>query len=331
MGIHSVPIADTVAAIDRLKQMPLLQAQYRAAVDLLNRSEREAFLNVVDLGWLFAERWKMGQASDPRAVLSPDDVRLLRTALEPEYRRTCRFAKHLVEDFSAEDRASFLARESAAGYVITLTHLRSILPLVSSHRLQFLELFYQLSPTPAQLSKLILQSIPHCKAPSRTPADEKAEWLAQLGLDVEPEEVVARREIEERPDLLSRYREAIERVNQIFNTTLRDHIDLGRIGLAVKTDASLRHGPKGRIRATSAVKMLAAALGMHYEVFNNSLKLVETFTATELEMFCTRRSDTDLPITLGHLHWIARFDLQEKRNQLVELFYRESVSRKTIW
>src|ERR1700730_9298088 len=36
MGIHWVPIADTVAALDRLTQMPLLQAQYRAPKSALS-------------------------------------------------------------------------------------------------------------------------------------------------------------------------------------------------------------------------------------------------------------------------------------------------------
>jgi hypothetical protein len=331
VGIHSVPVADTIAAIDKLTQMPPLWAQYRAAVDLLNRTEREIFLNYVDLGWLFARRGKT-ESLDARTTLSEDDVSLLRTALEWEYRRPCGFAMHLVEQFTTEERGAFLARESAAGYVITLGHVRQILPLVSQHRREFLELFYQRSPTLAQICRLILKNTPHCKAPSRKAEETEAQFLAQFDLDDdEPEDVAARREIEDRPDLLARYREAIERSNQIFSARVRQRIELGRIGLAVKTDSSLRAGPRGQVRAASAVKLLAAALGMHYATFKESLKLVETFAAADLEMFCARKSDKDLPITVEHLRWIALIGLPDTCNKLIELFYCKSASCEYMW
>jgi hypothetical protein len=94
---------------------------------------------------------------------------------------------------------------------------------------------------------------------------------------------------------LARYREAIARCNQIFTADVRQFIALGRIGLAIKTDSSLRSTPRGRIRATSAVK----ALG--------------------------------LPITIVHLHWIARVDPPEMRNQFIELVCSRSASYAKTW
>jgi len=58
------------------------------------------------------------------------------------------------------------------------------------------------------------------------------------------------------------------------------------------------------MRAASAAKLLATALGMHFATFKESLRLVEVFTADELEMFCSRKSDTGFLITIAHLHWL---------------------------
>jgi hypothetical protein len=112
--------------------------------------------------------------------------------------------------------------------------------------------------------------------------------------------------------------------NQILSATVRDRIELGRIGLAIKNDRTLRSTPNGRIRAASAVKLLATALGMHFETFKESLKLVETFTADELEMFCTRKSDAGVPISIVHLHWIALIRSADQRNQFIDFFYTNS-------
>jgi hypothetical protein len=324
MGVHSVPTVETVAAIERLKELPLLQAQYRAAVDVLNRSTRETFLRYVELGFLVAETSKAGSAAGPASKFDEADYRLLATVLGP-YRSPCQFGKYLVEVFTTAELEAFLARESDAGYVITKGHVRHILPLLRPQWPPALELFYKQSPTPAQFCDLIWPRSQRRGSAVRAPRRNKEQQSVYAAFHRESSEEVARHRIENSPRLRARYRAAIELSNEIFSATVRDRIELGRIGLATRNDTTLRSTPKERMHAASAVKLLATALGMHYETFRESLKLVETFTADELEMFCTRQSDAGMPITIVHLHWLAMVHPEDKRNELIDFFYADSL------
>lgn len=325
MGVHSVTSDEAATAIDRLKQLPHLRTQYRAAVDLLNRSSRETLLRYVELGWLVAETDNAKSSPEPEAKFDENHFRLLTTVLGP-HRGPCQFGKHLVEVFTTAELEAFLESESDAGYVITRGHLRHILSLVRTERPGAVELFYRHSPTPAQFCDLIWPRSERRGSAVRAPRKNKEQQSVYAAFFEESAEEAARQRIEKSPRLRPRYRAAIELSNEIFSAIVRDRIELGRIGLVTKTDSTLRSTPNGRIRAASAVKLLATALGMHFETFRDSLRLVETFTVDELEMFCTRNSDAGTPITITHLHWLALLGSAHIRDRFIEYYYANSPS-----
>jgi hypothetical protein len=136
--------------------------------------------------------------------------------------------------------------------------------------------------------------------------------------------------IENVPDLRRLYQEAVTVLRRDTAEALRCHIELGRIGIAVKQDPGRKLKSTARIHGDGAVDLMARALGMHRSTFRRAIHVVEVFSAEQLDTFLTRESVDGFLITPSHLRVILPVPAAADRNKMIEYFYEHSPTVKQL-
>jgi hypothetical protein len=131
--------------------------------------------------------------------------------------------------------------------------------------------------------------------------------------------------IQKHTELIPIFRQAVTIIGHTAGDSIRRHIELGRLGLALSGRQEPMI-PDLRPRRESMVEVIAMALDVNGTTFRRAMELVERFTPEQLDMFLNRRSVQGHAITVQHLDVLLEPMLHAHRLELIDYFYIQSAT-----